>query len=252
MCLYVSRIYVRILRFPRKTEVSWRRKSADFLSEDITRSRPRFLFAVRESRGLCLFCREHSVHTIASVLDLSSVDLWIGVSRVRRRPPFSCLFARRISGILSSSRRTRGVKSLVALATRDLVVCYCDAVLSFFFFYFTWHRWKKIASPSRDALLEPRKVANKSSVAVEWREKLVRLGETWLSIIRIDMEWKVLVFFRRFDNQWEELHDFESDSRFHGIFCKAWCERSKLDPEVGRKFWLKSLICIILLVIIHE
>lgn len=117
----------------RKTEVSWRRKSADFLSEDITRSRPRFLFAVRESRGLCLFCREHSVHTIASVLDLSSVDLWIGVSRVRRRPPFSCLFARRVSGILSS-RRTRGVKSLVALATRDLVVCYCDAVLSFFFF----------------------------------------------------------------------------------------------------------------------
>lgn len=65
----------------------------------------------------------------------------------------------------------------------------------FLFFYFTWHRWKKIASPSRDALLEPRKVANKSSVAVEWREKLVRFGETWLSIIRIDMEWKVLVFF---------------------------------------------------------
>lgn len=35
---------------------------------------------------------------------------------------------------------------------------------------------------------------------------------------------KGIRFFGGFDDQWEELHDFESDSRFYDIFCKAGCD----------------------------
>lgn len=86
-------------------------------------------------------------------------------------------------------RRTRGVKSLVALATGDLVVCYCDAFLSFsFFFFFLLGIDGKRSSRVVMLLRRREKSQTKAPVAVERRERLVRLGETWLSIIRIDME----------------------------------------------------------------
>lgn len=141
----------------------------------------------------------------------------VSVSRVRRHPPFSCFFARHVSGILSSSRRTSEVKSLVALATEGRAVCYCDARFFFFFFFLL----------DIDGKRSPGEVAK---VLLWWREKSQTKARWWLNGARSSLDFGRgnlavdntdrygVKSTRSFDDQWEELRDFESDSRFRKIF----------------------------------
>lgn len=158
----------------------------------ITRSPDTDFSLPRESRERRLFSVGNTRYTIASVLDLSSVDLWIATSSFLSRGSFLRAVSRGSSA--SSRRTTRSEKSGCSREETEKTELCVIATRVFFIFHspfpYTWHRWKKIAGRRCSS-------REKSQTKARWwlngAKSSSDLRETWLSIIRIDMEWKVLV-----------------------------------------------------------
>lgn len=197
----------------------------------------------------CLLPRTPGTIASLGILDLSSVDLWIAGTWCLAGSPtsfFLVLFCTPCLGEMLSRRPEGDARS-------EKSGCFCDGRpgrvllrrVSFFLFFFYLLDTDGKRSPREVAML----LREKSPAKIRWwlNEASVRLRETWLSIMRIDTEWKVT---RSFDDQWEELRDFESDSRFRRYFLRGGMIREVEVRFANEKFWLKSLIYVILFLII--